>query len=130
MSDWTSGNRLTLLENGEAYFPRVFDAIDAASEEVLLETFIWREDRVGRQLQQRLVAAAKRGVVVRALVDGYGTPGLSDAFLKEMEAAGVQVDAYDPRPTLLRLRSNFLCRMHRKIVVSSPRGLASAVRLS
>lgn len=77
MSDWTSGNRLTLLENGEAYFPRLFDAIDAASEEVLLETFIWREDRVGRQLQQKLVAAAKRGVVVRALVDGYGTPGLS-----------------------------------------------------
>ena len=121
MSHWTSGNRLALLENGEAYFPRVFEAIDAARAKVVLETFIWREDRVGRQLQQKLVAAAKRGVTVRALVDGYGTAGFSEEFLGEMCDAGVRVDSFDPQSSLLRIRTNFLCRMHRKIVVVDSR---------
>lgn len=121
MSDWTSGNRLRLLENGEEYFPRVFEAIEDAREEVLLETFIWFEDEIGRQLQQVLIAAAKRGVTVRALVDGYGSPGFSKEFLGALEDAGVHINSFDPQPTLLRLRTNFLCRMHRKIVIVDAR---------
>ena len=37
---WRPGNRITLLENGEEFFPRVFEAIEAAEREVVLETFI------------------------------------------------------------------------------------------
>ena len=37
----------TLLENGEAYFPCVFDAIASARHEVLLETFIVFDDNTG-----------------------------------------------------------------------------------
>lgn len=121
MSDWTSGNRLRLLENGEEFFPRVFEAIDSAREEVLLETFIWFEDEVGRRLQQALIAAAKRGVAVSTLVDGYGSPGFSEEFLTQLKEAGVRIDSFDPQPTLLRIRTNFLCRLHRKIVVVDAR---------
>jgi cardiolipin synthase len=39
--------RLRLLENGEAFFPRVFEAIARARHEVLVETFILFEDKVG-----------------------------------------------------------------------------------
>ena len=52
--DWTHGNRFALLENGEAFYPRVFEAIAQARREVLLETFILFDDKVGRQLQQAL----------------------------------------------------------------------------
>ena len=37
---WTRGNLLGLLENGEAFFPAVFDAIRGAERSVMLETFI------------------------------------------------------------------------------------------
>jgi cardiolipin synthase len=47
MSKWVPGNHFTLLENGEEFFPRVFDSIDAAREQVVLETFIMFEDKVG-----------------------------------------------------------------------------------
>ena len=50
-SQWTAGNRFELLENGEAFFPRVFDAINAAQREVLIETFILFEDKVGLALK-------------------------------------------------------------------------------
>ncbi len=42
---WVGGNRIELLENGEAFFPRVFDAIRQAQREVIIETFILFEDR-------------------------------------------------------------------------------------
>ncbi|MDU1086342.1 MAG: cardiolipin synthase B, partial [Leclercia adecarboxylata] len=47
---WQSGNRIKLLENGDQYYPAVFAAIDKAQSRVLLETFIWFDDSVGRKL--------------------------------------------------------------------------------
>lgn len=37
---WRSGNRYTLLENGEAYFPAVHAAVEAARREVLILSLI------------------------------------------------------------------------------------------
>src|SRR5690606_18498513 len=84
VSDWTSGNTLVLLENGEELYPRILDAIAGARKEIVLETFIWREDGVGLKLLDALVAAAERGVDVRVLVDGYGSPAFSKAFLERV----------------------------------------------
>lgn len=67
---WTGGNQLTLLENGEAFFPRVFESIARAQREVLLETFILFEDAVGMALHAALLGAARRGVTIDITVDG------------------------------------------------------------
>ena len=69
---WQSGNQIELLENGEAYFPKVFDAMRQAQREILLETFILFEDKVGHELRDILVDAARRGVKVVASLDGFG----------------------------------------------------------
>ena len=61
---WIDGNDIRLLENGEEFFPRVFACIANAEQEVMLETFILFEDKVGLQLHEALVAAARRGVQV------------------------------------------------------------------
>jgi cardiolipin synthase len=45
---WTGGNDARLLENGEEFFPAVFEAIRSARREVILETFIVFEDKVGK----------------------------------------------------------------------------------
>lgn len=117
MSDWTNGNDLSLLENGEELYPRILETIGEAREEIVLETFIWMEDGIGNKLLDALVAAAERGVEVRALVDGYGSPGFSAGFLERIRKAGIHLRSFDPRPTLFHVRTNILCRMHRKIVV-------------
>ncbi|HEX3141791.1 MAG TPA: cardiolipin synthase ClsB [Rhizobacter sp.] len=116
-SRWVSGNHFTLLENGEAFFPAVFEAIAGAQREVLIETFILFEDKVGLALKEVLVAAAQRGVQVDVLVDGFGSPDLSAQFLGELSAAGVRLRAFDPQRPLLGMRINVFRRMHRKIVV-------------
>lgn len=114
---WREGNRIQLLENGDEYYPAVFDAIDNAQRKVILETFIWFEDDVGRQLHAVLLRAAQRGIGVEVLLDGYGSPDLSDDFVGELTSAGVVFRYYDPRPPLFGMRTNLFRRMHRKIVV-------------
>ena len=117
MHHWVIGNQFTLLENGEAFFPRVFECIAGAEREVVLETFIWFDDNVGQQLQAALIAAGQRGVQVDVTIDGYGSPDLSTAFLGALAVAGVRVHVFDPGPRLWGVRTNLFRRMHRKIVV-------------
>jgi cardiolipin synthase len=114
---WVPGNQITLLENGEAFFPAVFDAIAQAQREVLLETFILFEDKVGLALKDAVLAAARRGAQVDMLVDGFGSPHFSAQYTAELAAAGVRLRVFDPKKPLLGYRTNVFRRMHRKIVV-------------
>lgn len=116
-SRWVPGNQFELLENGEDFFPRVFKAIAQARREVMLETFILFDDKIGQELHAALLAAAKRGVQVHVLVDGFGSPDLSDRFVGELVEAGVHFRIFDPGKRVLGQRLNMLRRMHRKIVV-------------
>lgn len=114
---WWPGNAVRLLENGEQYFPAVFEAIAAAEREVVIETFILFEDEVGRALHRELVRAARRGVQVDLMVDGFGSADLSPGFVAGLAAAGVRVRTFDPSVRVLGVRLNVLRRMHRKLVV-------------
>lgn len=116
-SHWLPGNRFTLLENGDNYYPRVFEAIASAEREVLLETFILFDDKVGRALQQALLRAAERGAKVHVLVDGWGSPDLSPSFTQPLLDAGVNLRSFEPAQRLFGARINMLRRMHRKLVV-------------
>jgi cardiolipin synthase len=114
---WQGNNRVELLENGEDYFPRVFEAMRQAKTEILLETFIVFEDKVGDELQQVLIDAAHRGVRVTASLDGFGCGELSTGYLTALSEAGVHLQMFDPAPKRLGIRTNWFRRLHRKIVV-------------
>ncbi|HEV8694844.1 MAG TPA: cardiolipin synthase ClsB [Lysobacter sp.] len=114
---WRSGNRVKLLENGEEFFARTFAAIASAQREILIETFILFEDKVGLELHRLLVEAARRGVRVEVTVDGYGSPHFSPEFLAELTSAGVCFRVFDPHPRLLGMRLHVFRRMHRKLLV-------------
>lgn len=116
-SRWVPGNRISLLENGEGYYPRVFEVIAAAEHEVLLETFILFDDKVGRELQQALLVAARRGAKVHVLIDGWGSPDLPASFTQPLLDAGVRLRSFEPVQRLFGARINLLRRMHHKLVV-------------
>ena len=116
-SRWVPGNHFELLENGEDFFPRVFEAIARAEREVMLETFILWDDKIGRQLHAALLSAAQRGVDVHVLVDGFGSHDLPPPFITTLVEAGVKFRIFDPGRQFMGQRLNLLRRMHRKIVV-------------
>ncbi|HSV83106.1 MAG TPA: cardiolipin synthase ClsB, partial [Ramlibacter sp.] len=75
------------------------------------------EDKVGLQLQEALLAAARRGAQVDITIDDWGSPNLSERFLGTLKEAGVRVHAFNPGPRPFGWRPHLLRRMHRKIVV-------------
>lgn len=109
--------RIELLENGEAYFPRVAEAIRGAQHEVLIETFILEADEVGDALHGLLIEAATRGVRVQLTIDDYGSNTLPQTYMDTLSRAGVQVHRYAPAPTAFGFKTNLFRRLHRKLVV-------------
>lgn len=115
--EWQSGNSVELLINGEEFFGQVFSCIRKAKQEIIIETFILREDSVGNQLQKLLIEAARRGVRVELTVDDYGTWDLSHEFVDPLVNSGVKLHIFDPQPKLLGVRLNIFRRLHRKLAV-------------
>jgi cardiolipin synthase len=115
---WHDGNAVRLLENGEEFFPRAFEAIAGARHEILIETFILFEDKVGLELHRHLIEAAKRGVRVDLTVDGWGSPSFSHDFVRALVEAGVRFHVFDPHRQPFGMRVHYLFRrMHRKLLV-------------
>lgn len=118
-SSFLPGNRIDLLETGREYFPALREAIDGAQAEIHLETYIFEDDVSGRAIADALMRAARRGVAVRVLVDGFGARDFPRGLMQELLGQGVEVMVY--RPELGRFRFNVerhrLRRLHRKVAV-------------
>jgi len=119
--EFVPGNRIELLENGSDYFPALRAAIDAARHEVYLETYIFEEDTAGREIADALVRAARRGVAVRLLVDGFGGRNFAATVMPRLAAEGVEVLIYRPDIALSPFHRHRLRRMHRKLAVVDAR---------
>ena len=112
-----AGNRIDLLESGAEYFPALIAAIDAALAEVHLQTYIFADDATGRAVGAALERAARRGVSVRVMVDGFGARAFPERFGHSLVAAGVEVLVYRAELAPLRLKRHRLRRLHRKVAV-------------
>lgn len=111
------GNRIELLHNGEDFFPALLEAIRGAEREIHLETYIFADDPTGRTVAAALAAAARRGIKVRVLVDGFGAREFTATVGRELPGAGVEVQIYRPEVARLRFRRHRLRRLHRKLAV-------------
>ncbi len=116
MNHFMPGNRVTLLRDGAQYFPALMHAIDAAQNEVWLESYIFADDAAGRMIAAVLARAAARGVRVRVLVDGWGAKlYLSSSLERDMLDAGIELRKYRPEVAPWQFRSHRLRRLHRKL---------------
>ena len=112
---YVGGNRLTLLRNGEQYFPALLAAIDAAKSEVCLESYIYADDQTGSLVTDTLARAAARGARLRLLLDGFGARDFPARWRHSLRAAGAEVLVFRPEVASLRPRRGRLRRMHRKL---------------
>ncbi|MDO9359994.1 MAG: phospholipase D-like domain-containing protein, partial [Polaromonas sp.] len=109
------GNKAAELLNGDQIFPPMLEAIRGAKRSITFETYIYWSGEIGKQFADALTERAKAGVKVHVLLDWVGSSKIDDAFLKEMEAAGVEVRKFH-KPhwyNLARLNN----RTHRKLLV-------------
>ena len=115
-ADVSSGNAITLFDDGTKTFDAMIEMIDTARRSVVLESYILRADAVGQRFAAALGAAAARGVRVRLLSDWIGRRGTPNAFLERMRAAGVAVRVFSPPGW--RRWLGIVPRDHRKLLVT------------
>ncbi len=109
-----------MLRDGRTAFPAMFEAIANAKKEVLVEMYWFAADEAGTKVRDALIAAAKRGLTVRVIYDGFGSLNVPDRFwapLREEKTARVRV--YGPvKPWRRQFNiSRILHRDHRKLIV-------------
>jgi len=97
---------------GGKFYPVLLAAIAAARKSIELEIYIYANDKIGSQFLEALIAAARRGVRVRLLLDAFGSLTLPAGFLTPLKQAGGEVRIFNP----LRF-SRFGVRNHRKLLV-------------
>ena len=117
MSQLRDGHLVQLLQGGNAFFPALVQAIDAAQVEVRLETYIFNWDQSGQKVAQALADAALRGVQVFVVIDGAGTPQLDKAAANQLSRAGVHWKIFSPLTGLGWLLPSLWRRLHRKLCV-------------
>jgi cardiolipin synthase len=108
---------LQLLEGSIAFFPSLITAIDSAEKNVQLETYIFDLTASGAEVALALERAAQRGVQVRVMVDGFGTPAFPDEWKYRFKSAGIQWLVYEPVVTLGIFLPTQWRRLHRKLCV-------------
>jgi cardiolipin synthase A/B len=97
---------------GQEIFSAMLSALGAAQKSIQLETYIYADGQVGRHFLQALLAATRRGVRVRVLVDAGGSWFLPDIFFNPLIASGAKVRRFNP----LHFR-RFGVRDHRKLLI-------------
>jgi cardiolipin synthase len=111
------GHSLSLLKGGDAFFPALVEAIAGARAEVLLETYIFDFRRSVETVAHALAAAARRGVTVRVVVDGFGTEEVPAEWQQRWRDAGVHWRVFNPAQGWRLLLPKRWRRMHRKLCV-------------
>lgn len=122
--EWTSsflnsqifqGGEVTLLQNGDAFYSSMLEAIRRAEDSVNFEVYIFEPDEIGRQFIDAFKERARAGVEVRLLLDGFGAMKLKKRYREELRQAGVTVSRF--RPPTPRNLVRFYRRSHRRAIV-------------
>ncbi len=108
------GDQIDVFHAGGDAFAAVQTAIEEAESEILVETYILKDDDTGQGLLNLLARAVQRGVNVRVLADAAGSWSTKRKFWRQMESHGIETRLFNP---LIGRFRDLLLRDHRKIIV-------------
>jgi cardiolipin synthase len=112
-----AGNAIEPLVDGAQAYPSMLAAIEAARSSVCLASYIFHSGGIGARFVDALVAAVRRGVEVRVLIDDVNARFSFSCAAPRLRRAGVPVGVFNPTLVPARLHAANL-RNHRKILVA------------
>ena len=116
--DFVGDNGVDLLQGGDELFPAMQRALAAAQRQVWLASYIFHDDEAGQAMAEALRAAARRGVQVQVIVDGFGSMASLPALRRWLLADGVQLEVFRPLERWSAwLQPSQLRRLHHKLCV-------------
>ena len=112
---FVEGNAVELLNNGDAFYPRMLEAIDGARASITIEAYVYWAGEVGLLFASSLAERAKTGVKVKILLDAIGSASIGSEILETLDGGGCQVAWYNPIHWYTLGRFNN--RTHRKSLI-------------
>jgi cardiolipin synthase len=110
-----AGNTLELLDTGKGRLHALLDLIAGAERSLKMLMYMFNPDHTGEVVRDALLEAARRGVEVKLLIDGFGSAA-PPRFFSEIEEEGGRYCVFNPR-----FGSRYLLRNHQKLVVADDR---------
>ena len=111
-----AGTRLELIETGRGRLDALLDLIRGAERSVRLLFYIFVGDSAGTAVRDALVEAARRGVRVHVLLDGYGCSKMGPGFFKGLDELGGKFCLFNPA-----YGRRYLVRNHQKLAIADER---------
>jgi len=110
------GNTINILVNGDQAYPAMLDQINRAKCSIALCSYIFDNDKTGRQFAQALNAASDRGVVVRILIDDIGAKYSFPSIIHHLKGKNLKVNKF--LKSFLPWKINYAqLRLHRKLLI-------------
>jgi cardiolipin synthase len=111
----SDGNALEVLINGDRIFPVFLETIGNATRSVNLETYVYWQGDIARDVAGALCEKAREGVEVNVILDAVGAAKMDRSLVADMRDSGVCVAYFrPPKPYAMRRLNN---RTHRKLLV-------------
>lgn len=111
----SEGNHVELFQNGDEIFPAMIAAIRAARETVHFSTYVYWAGDIPDAFAALFCETARRGVMVRVVVDSEGAEPMNPALITRMRDAGCQVGRFREARWYSWMRYNH--RTHRRLLI-------------
>ena len=108
-------NKITILNNGDEFYPAMLEAIGNARKTITMEAYIFWKGDIGLRFAQALAERRQAGVTVKLLLDAVGSASIGAEIEKILQESGCELVWYNP--IRLRTISRFNNRTHRKSLV-------------
>lgn len=109
------GDRATILQNGDAFYGAMLEAIRSAKESVHFQVYIFEGDTIGTTFLEAFKERAQAGIEVRVLLDAFGSIRLPRAERAALRSAGAKLEFF--RPLRIWNLVRVFKRDHRRAIV-------------
>jgi cardiolipin synthase A/B len=110
-----AGNRVTLLNNGDEFYPSMLQAVRGAQRSITIEAYIYWRGEIGLEFAEAIAERAQAGVVVKLLLDTVGSATIGHEILNVLARGGCQLAWFNPIGWYTLDRFNY--RTHRKSLI-------------
>jgi len=114
-ADFVKNNQVTILNNGDEFYPVMLDALRNARHTITMEAYIYWKGDIGMQFARAMAARSKAGVEVKLLLDAVGSSTIGRDILKILQDGGCKLAWFNP--VLQTTIGRFNHRNHRKSLI-------------
>src|SRR3989339_440479 len=105
-----------ILSKPEEIYSKMLNDINLAKKEILLETYIYGNDKTGRMFREALIKKAKEGIKIKLLIDSWGSSAKKH-FFKELINLGAEVRYFKKLVYAFKIIGANHERNHRKLLL-------------